>query len=61
MFIKAPNLVALRGKCRFENCKNISKNVKIGPYCVIDSCVSIDEGNELVNHVHFTGNTINFS
>ena len=36
---------------------NISKNVKIGPYCVIDSCVSIDEGNELFNHVHITGNT----
>ena len=35
----------------------ISKNVKIGPYCVIDSKVAIDEGCELLSHVHVSGNT----
>ena len=35
----------------------ISKNVKIGPYCVIDSGVTIAEDNELISHVHITGNT----
>ena len=35
----------------------ISKDVKIGPYCIIDSDVQIDSGNELISHVYITGNT----
>ena len=36
---------------------NIEKNVRIGPYCVIDSEVSISEGCELISNVYITGNT----
>ena len=35
----------------------ISKNVNIGPYCVIDDNVSIAEGCKLISHVNITGNT----
>ncbi len=36
---------------------NIHNNIKIGPYCIIDENVKIDEGTELISHVHITGNT----
>ncbi len=36
---------------------NISKNVKIGPYCIVDDKVCIGEGTQLISHVHITGNT----
>jgi UDP-N-acetylglucosamine acyltransferase len=35
----------------------IPENTKIGPYCVIDDGVSIEEGCELISHVHLSGNT----
>ena len=35
----------------------IHNNIKIGPYCIIDENVKIDEGTELISHVHITGNT----
>ena len=35
----------------------ISENIKIGPYCIIDEGVSIDDGCELISHVHLSGNT----
>ncbi|PPR46559.1 MAG: Acyl-[acyl-carrier-protein]--UDP-N-acetylglucosamine O-acyltransferase [Alphaproteobacteria bacterium MarineAlpha5_Bin9] len=35
----------------------ISKNVKIGPYCIIDENVSIDENTEIISNVHITGRT----
>ena len=35
----------------------ISENTKIGPYCIIDDEVSIEEGCELISHVHLSGNT----
>ena len=35
----------------------ISENTKIGPYCIIDEGVSIEEGCELISHVHLSGNT----
>ena len=35
----------------------ISKDVSIGPYCIIDENVEIDIGTELISHVHITGNT----
>ena len=35
----------------------ISKDVNIGPYCIIDEGVSIGSGTKLVSHVHITGNT----
>ena len=35
----------------------ISENIKIGPYCIIDEGVSIEEGCELISHVHLSGNT----
>ena len=35
----------------------ISENTKIGPYCIIDDGVSIEEGCELISHVHLSGNT----
>ena len=37
---------------------NISDNIKIGPYCIIDKDVVIDENCELISHVHITGKTI---
>ena len=36
----------------------ISENVSIGPFCIVDSDVTLKKGNELVSHVHLTGNTI---
>ena len=36
---------------------NISQNVKVGPYCIIDDNVYIDENTELISHVHVTGYT----
>lgn len=35
----------------------ISENIKIGPYCIINDGVSIEEGCELISHVHLSGNT----
>ena len=35
----------------------ISENVRIGPYCIIDGGVSIEDGCELISHVHLSGNT----
>ena len=37
---------------------SINKNVKIGPFCIIDDNVQIDEGSELISNVHISGNTI---
>ena len=36
---------------------NISKNVKIGPFCFIGPNVSLEENVELVSNVHIEGNT----
>ena len=36
---------------------NISQNAIIGPYCVIGSEVSIEEGTELISHVCISGKT----
>ena len=36
---------------------HISQNVQIGPYCIIDDDVYIDEDTELISHVHITGKT----
>ena len=36
---------------------HISQNVQIGPYCIIDDNVCIDEDSELISHVHITGKT----
>ena len=35
-----------------SNKSKISNNVKIGPYCVIDDYVEIDEGCNLISHVY---------
>jgi len=35
----------------------IHKNVKIGPFCIIDDNVEIGEGTELISNVHIGGNT----
>ena len=35
----------------------ISKNVNIGPYCIIDGNVTIESGTELISHVNIYGNT----
>jgi len=35
----------------------IPQNVHIGPYCIIDDNVYIDEESELISHVHITGKT----
>ena len=35
----------------------IHKNVKIGPFCIIDDNVEIQEGTELISNVHLGGNT----
>jgi len=35
----------------------VSKDVYVGPYCIIDSNVIIGSGNKLISHVHITGNT----
>ena len=36
---------------------HISENVYVGPYCIIDGNVFIDEDSELISHVHITGRT----
>ena len=36
---------------------HISENVYVGPYCIIDENVFIDEDCELISHVHITGRT----
>ena len=35
----------------------IHDDVIIGPYCIVDGNVSIDEGTELISNVHVSGNT----
>lgn len=35
----------------------IHKNVYIGPYCIIDDNVEINEGSELISNIHISGNT----
>ena len=35
----------------------IHKNVKIGPYCIVDDHVEIQEGTELISNIHIGGNT----
>ena len=35
----------------------IHQNVRIGPYCIVDDNVFLDDENELISHVHITGNT----
>ena len=35
----------------------IHKNSYIGPYCIVDDNVEIDEGNELISNIHISGNT----
>ena len=35
----------------------IHDKVKIGPFCIIDDDVEIDQGNELISNVHITGNS----
>ena len=35
----------------------IHKNVKIGPFCIVDDNVEIGEGTELISNVHIGGNT----
>tara|TARA_B100001245_G_scaffold218077_1_gene187004 strand:- start:224 stop:1000 length:777 start_codon:yes stop_codon:yes gene_type:complete len=36
---------------------HISKNVNIGPYCIIDENVYLDDECKLISHVHITGRT----
>ena len=36
----------------------IHKSVKIGPFCIIDDNVTINEGTEIISNVHISGNTI---
>ena len=40
-----------------SNNAKISGNIKIGPYCIIDAGVFIEDGCELISHVHLSGNT----
>ena len=35
----------------------IHRDIKVGPYCIIDSNVSIDKGSELISNVHISGYT----
>jgi UDP-N-acetylglucosamine acyltransferase len=35
----------------------IHKNAYIGPFCIVDDNVEIDEGSELISNVHISGNT----
>ena len=35
----------------------ISSNVKIGPFCIVDENVVIEQDCELISHVHITGKT----
>lgn len=35
----------------------LDKNIKIGPFCIIDDNVIIREGTELISNVHISGNT----
>jgi len=39
-----------------SNCQ-IHDDAIIGPYCIVDENVSIDEGSELISNVHVSGNT----
>ena len=36
---------------------NISKNVKIGPFCYVSPDVKLEEGVELISNIHVEGNT----
>ena len=36
---------------------NISKNVKIGPFCYVGPDVKLEEGVELISNIHVEGNT----
>ena len=36
---------------------NISKNVKIGPFCYVGPDVILEEGVELISNIHIEGNT----
>jgi len=40
-----------------SNNAKIHDKAKIGPYCIINEGVSIDEGTELISHVNISGNT----
>ncbi len=40
-----------------SNKAKISEDTKIGPYCIIDDGVSVEEGCELISNVHLSGNT----
>ncbi len=40
-----------------ENKSNISKNVKIGPFCYIGPNVKLEDGVELISNVHVEGDT----
>ena len=35
----------------------IHKNVNIGPFCIIGDHVIIEEGTQLISHIHISGNT----
>jgi UDP-N-acetylglucosamine acyltransferase len=35
----------------------IHQNVEIGPYCIIDDSVEINEGTRLISNIHISGNT----
>jgi len=41
-----------------SNKAKIHKNVKIGPFCIIDDNVEIGEDTELISNVHIGGNTL---
>ena len=36
---------------------HVSTDSNVGPYCIIDENVYLDSNNELISHVHITGNT----
>ena len=40
-----------------SNKAKIHKNVKIGPFCIVEDNVEIREGTELISNVHIGGNT----
>ena len=40
-----------------SNKAKIHKNVKIGPFCIVEDNVEIHEGTELISNVHIGGNT----
>ena len=41
-----------------SNKASIGDNVIIGPYCIIDKHVTLGSNNELISHVHISGDTI---